>query len=129
MGFPLPRVMCKLENKEQGEKAGIWQGHLLIRGPNVFEGYWNQPTATFESFTEDGRTYLAYFCFNLLLSTVDHGLPVGWFETGDIASVDQDGVYRIVGRASVDILKTAGFKVRALLTLSVFCPFAVTPFF
>ena len=46
--------MCKLETHEPGEVEGVQQGHLLIRGPAVFEGYFNQEQATRESFTNDG---------------------------------------------------------------------------
>jgi len=65
-------------------------GELQIRGPNVFAGYFEKAGATSASFTPDG-----------------------WFRTGDIA-VRERGYYRLLGRASVDILKTGGFKVSAL---------------
>jgi malonyl-CoA/methylmalonyl-CoA synthetase len=66
-------------------------GELLIKGPSVFTEYWRNPKATEESFTADG-----------------------WFRTGDIVSVDADGYYTILGRASVDILKIGGYKISAL---------------
>ena len=56
----------------------------------MFQEYWLRPEATTESFSEDG-----------------------WFKTGDIALIDE-GVYRILGRSSVDIIKTGGYKVSAL---------------
>ncbi len=56
----------------------------------MFTEYWRRPEATSESFTDDG-----------------------WFLTGDV-SVREDGVYRILGRESVDIIKTGGYKVSAL---------------
>lgn len=65
-------------------------GELLIRGSNVFKYYWNKPEVTQESFTKDG-----------------------WFKTGDSASCT-DGVYKILGRTSADIIKTGGYKVSAL---------------
>uniref|UniRef100_A0A224YSX6 Malonyl-CoA/methylmalonyl-CoA synthetase n=1 Tax=Rhipicephalus zambeziensis TaxID=60191 RepID=A0A224YSX6_9ACAR len=65
-------------------------GELLIRGPNVFKYYWNRPEVTKDSFTQDG-----------------------WFKTGDSAACT-DGVYKILGRTSADIIKSGGYKVSAL---------------
>jgi malonyl-CoA/methylmalonyl-CoA synthetase len=57
----------------------------------VWHRYWKNPEATTKEFTEDGK----------------------WFKTGDIAEyVDESGVIRILGRASVDILKSGGYKIR-----------------
>ena len=64
-------------------------GEIQVRGPGVFEQYWGNPQATAEAFTE------------------------GWFKTGDVAVVEDDS-YRILGRSSVDIIKTGGYKVSAL---------------
>lgn len=66
------------------------EGELMVRGDQVFTEYWNKPEATRESFTEDG-----------------------WFKTGDTA-VYKDGVYWIMGRTSVDIIKSGGYKISAL---------------
>ncbi|KAM8877166.1 malonate--CoA ligase ACSF3, mitochondrial [Synchiropus picturatus] len=66
------------------------EGELLVRGPSVFKEYWNKPQETKESFTDDG-----------------------WFRTGDTA-VFRDGVYWIMGRTSVDIIKSGGYKISAL---------------
>ena len=60
-----------------------------MRGPQVFAGYWNRPDATADAFVD------------------------GWFRTGDVAVREPDG-YRLLGRSSVDILKTGGEKVSAL---------------
>ena len=65
-------------------------GHLQVRGRTLFDAYLNQPRATAESWTDDG-----------------------WFRTGDVAVVDADGNHRIVGRESVDLIKTAGWRVGA----------------
>jgi malonyl-CoA/methylmalonyl-CoA synthetase len=62
----------------------------LVRGPGVFREYWGRDDATRESFA-----------------------PGRWFRTGDIA-MRESGAYRILGRASVDIIKTGGEKVSAL---------------
>ncbi|KAL4613570.1 acyl-CoA synthetase family member 3, mitochondrial [Arapaima gigas] len=66
------------------------EGELLVRGPCVFQEYWNRPQETKEAFTADG-----------------------WFKTGDTA-VYRDGVYWIMGRTSVDIIKSGGYKISAL---------------
>jgi malonyl-CoA/methylmalonyl-CoA synthetase len=58
-------------------------------GPSLFTEYWNRPEETRAAFRD------------------------GWFRTGDIAILE-DGVYRILGRESVDIIKTGGYKVSAL---------------
>ena len=90
VGQPLPRVKIRLQD-ESGElvtEEGI-PGEIQVRGPNVFREYWNRPEATSEAFTED------------------------WFRTGDIAVVE-DGYYRIMGRSSVDIIKSGGYKLSAL---------------
>uniref|UniRef100_A0A667WWF6 Malonate--CoA ligase ACSF3, mitochondrial n=1 Tax=Myripristis murdjan TaxID=586833 RepID=A0A667WWF6_9TELE len=66
------------------------EGELLVRGLSVFQEYWNKPQETIESFTADG-----------------------WFKTGDTA-VFKDSVYWIMGRSSVDIIKSGGYKISAL---------------
>jgi malonyl-CoA/methylmalonyl-CoA synthetase len=65
-------------------------GQIQVKGPTVFAGYWRRPADTAEAFTPDG-----------------------WFRTGDVAVVE-DGSYRILGRSSVDILKSGGEKISAL---------------
>ncbi|XP_078257927.1 LOW QUALITY PROTEIN: malonate--CoA ligase ACSF3, mitochondrial [Rhinoraja longicauda] len=65
-------------------------GELQVRGPSIFQEYWNKPKETGESFTSDG-----------------------WFKTGDTACY-RDGVYWILGRTSVDIIKSGGYKISAL---------------
>jgi malonyl-CoA/methylmalonyl-CoA synthetase len=89
VGRPLPEVDVRLVN-ETGEQAapGV-PGEIEVRGPNVFSEYWNRPEATQQAFRD------------------------GWFRTGDTAVIE-DGVYRILGRTNIDILKTGGHKVSAL---------------
>ncbi|KAK4307084.1 hypothetical protein Pmani_021138 [Petrolisthes manimaculis] len=65
-------------------------GELLVRGANVFQEYWKKSLATQKEFTHDG-----------------------WFRTGDTA-LYSEGSYRILGRTSVDIIKSGGFKISAL---------------
>eukprot|EP00808_Paulinella_micropora_P009352 g20102.t1 len=64
---------------------------MLVRGPNLFKEYWRNPAATAKEFSADG-----------------------WFHTGDVAATDCQGNYQIVGRASVDIIKSGGYKISAL---------------
>jgi malonyl-CoA/methylmalonyl-CoA synthetase len=89
VGRPLPTVEVRLVNEEAGEVAAGSPGEIEVRGPSVFREYWNKPDATSSAFRN------------------------GWFRTGDMA-VQDDGVYRILGRSSVDIIKTGGHKVSAL---------------
>eukprot|EP00656_Telonema_subtile_P053660 TRINITY_DN7828_c0_g1_i1.p1 TRINITY_DN7828_c0_g1~~TRINITY_DN7828_c0_g1_i1.p1 ORF type:complete len:526 (+),score=106.70 TRINITY_DN7828_c0_g1_i1:93-1670(+) len=84
VGYPLPGVTVKVDGEEDG------QGELLVKGDNLFQEYWGRPEQTAAEFTEDG-----------------------WFKTGDIVEC-VDGRFSIKGRASVDILKTGGYKVSAL---------------
>ncbi len=66
-------------------------GELLIRGPSVFTEYFRREDATRSAFTKDG-----------------------WFRTGDTVAKDDTGYFRILGRTSVDILKSGGYKLSAL---------------
>jgi malonyl-CoA/methylmalonyl-CoA synthetase len=90
VGRPLPRVEIRLVDDDGATIQEGEAGEIQVRGPSVFREYWRRPDATAEAFTADG-----------------------WFRTGDRAVV-QDGAYRILGRLSVDILKTGGEKVSAL---------------
>lgn len=90
IGKPLPGVGVRLFDDNQEVKEEGVPGEIQIKGPTVFREYWEKPEATAESFTEDG-----------------------WFKTGDTAVVEQ-GYYRILGRNSVDIIKSGGYKISAL---------------
>lgn len=89
VGSPLPGVEVRLVDELGLPAAAGAPGEIEVRGPGVFLEYWRRPDATREAFRE------------------------GWFRTGDTAVVEKDR-YRILGRSSVDILKTGGFKVSAL---------------
>lgn len=94
VGRPLPSVEVRIRDPESGDvvQAGCeGSGELLVRGPAVFREYYNRPDETRQAFTEGG-----------------------WFLTGDHASVDAAGRFRILGRSSVDIIKSAGYKISAL---------------
>ena len=90
VGLPLPEVELKLVDSDFKEVSDSNPGEILIKGPSVFEEYWNKPEATKDAFTDDG-----------------------WFKTGDIA-VFNKGSYKILGRNSVDIIKSGGYKISAL---------------
>ncbi|WP_443050719.1 acyl-CoA synthetase [Streptomyces sp. H27-D2] len=73
----------------EADASGI--GELQLTGPTLFTGYLNRPEASAASFTADG-----------------------WFRTGDIAAIDPaDGNHRIVGRASMDLIKSGGYRIGA----------------
>ncbi|MEZ6124343.1 MAG: acyl-CoA synthetase [Planctomycetaceae bacterium] len=90
VGQPLPGVEVRLisESRDVVTDENV-PGEIQVRGETVFREYWNRPEATAASFQD------------------------GWFCTGDIA-VLEDGYYRIMGRSSVDIIKSGGYKLSAL---------------
>jgi malonyl-CoA/methylmalonyl-CoA synthetase len=90
VGKPLPGVDVRLVDENEMPVAVGHSGEIQIRGPTVFGEYWRRAGDTAEAFATGG-----------------------WFRTGDHAVVE-DGAYRILGRGSVDILKTGGEKVSAL---------------
>ena len=89
VGTPLPGVEVQLVGDDGNPVPPATPGEIKVCGPNVFAEYWGQPDATRDAFRD------------------------GWFRTGDTAVVE-GGVYRILGRTNVDILKTGGHKVSAL---------------
>jgi fatty-acyl-CoA synthase len=86
VGRPLFHVDVKLVDESGVEVASNEIGHLLIRGPHVFGGYWNRPQATAETLVD------------------------GWLRTGDLARRDKDGDYYIVGRLK-DMIKSGGENI------------------
>jgi malonyl-CoA/methylmalonyl-CoA synthetase len=89
VGVPLPDAEVKLVNETGNEVQPATPGEILVKGPGVFLEYWGKPEATKQAFRD------------------------GWFRTGDVAAAE-NGVYRILGRRSVDIIKTGGYKISAL---------------
>lgn len=90
VGVPLPGVMLRLKS-DSGyivEEENV-PGEIQVRGPAVFQEYWGKPEVTRQSFDE------------------------GWFRTGDMAVLEK-GYYRIMGRLSVDMIKSGGYKLSAL---------------
>ncbi|WP_324740414.1 acyl-CoA synthetase [Tsuneonella sp. CC-YZS046] len=90
VGQPLPGVQVMLAGEDGAAitEEGV-PGEIHIKGANVFLEYWDNPKATQESFVD------------------------GWFRTGDMAVVE-NGYYRIMGRTSIDIIKSGGYKLSAL---------------
>ncbi|MFE9846470.1 AMP-binding protein [Streptomyces goshikiensis] len=86
VGTPLPGIRTRI-----AAEPGAEIGELQLTGPTLFSGYLGRPEATAAAYTQDG-----------------------WFRTGDIAAVDPaDGVHRIVGRASIDMIKSGGYRIGA----------------
>lgn len=91
VGPPLAGVELRLAEEDGtvlGEPGAI--GEIQVRGPNLFTGYLNRPDATAAAHTADG-----------------------WFRTGDVGSVDEDGYVTIVGRKATDLIKSGGYKIGA----------------
>jgi fatty-acyl-CoA synthase len=86
-GKPYPHVDVALRDPETGELVdGPAEGELVVKGPNVFPGYWRNPEATAAAFAD------------------------GWLLTGDVAARDEEGYYRIVGRTK-DMVISGGENV------------------
>jgi malonyl-CoA/methylmalonyl-CoA synthetase len=90
VGAPLPGVELRLKMENGPVITGENEpGEIQVRGPMVFQAYWNRSEATAETFED------------------------GWFRTGDMAVLEA-GYYRIMKRLSVDIIKSGGYKLSAL---------------
>ena len=87
VGPPLPGVDVRIRGEDGTLLPRGEIGTLEVRGANVFQGYWRMPEKTKEEFTEDG-----------------------FFQTGDIATIDADGYVAIVGRAK-DLVISGGLNV------------------
>lgn len=87
IGAPLPGLQVRLVDIEGHDVLVGDAGELWVRGPNVFAGYWEDPDATAEVFAADG-----------------------WFRTGDVGVVDDDGYLYLVDRVK-DIIIVSGFNV------------------
>ena len=92
VGLPLSGVETRLVSDTGADlpRDGETIGRLHVRCPMLFDGYLNRAEATAEVFDTDG-----------------------WYHTGDVAVVDGDGMHRIVGRESVDLIKSGGHRVGA----------------
>ena len=96
VGAPLPGISVRIVDPDAATAGQLIDmpdgvtGEIVIRGPNLFTGYWNRPDDTQRAFID------------------------GYLRSGDLAVREPDGMVRIVGRSSVDIIKTRGFKVSAV---------------
>ncbi|MGH2862729.1 MAG: AMP-binding protein, partial [Solirubrobacteraceae bacterium] len=92
VGIPVPGVDVRLiddDGNQLDAHDGETMGEIVVRGPNLFSEYLNRPDVTAEAMRD------------------------GWFHTGDLATRDPDGYWRIVGRHATDLIKTGGYKVGA----------------
>jgi malonyl-CoA/methylmalonyl-CoA synthetase len=92
VGPPLPGVRIRLVDDDEATietSDDETIGEVAVQGPNLFDGYLNQPDATAAAVRD------------------------GWFYTGDLATRSPDGYLRIVGRKATDLINTGGFKVGA----------------
>lgn len=93
IGFPVPSTevaIVGLDPNEDGKfepVAAGEEGELIIRGPQVMKGYWKRPEETAEAISEEG-----------------------WFHTGDIARMDEDGCFYIVDRKK-DLIIASGYNI------------------
>jgi malonyl-CoA/methylmalonyl-CoA synthetase len=87
VGPPLPGVSVRVVAADGSVCAKGQVGDIEVKGPNVFAGYWRLPEKTREEFTADG-----------------------WFRTGDMGEILENGYLRIVGRAK-DLIITGGLNV------------------
>ena len=86
VGFPMPGISAKIV-LPGGKEAGInEEGEVYIKGPNVFAGYWKREQATLDAFAD------------------------GYFKTGDIGVVSEDGYFTLRGRKS-DLIISGGFNI------------------
>jgi fatty acid CoA ligase FadD36 len=92
VGLPLAGVQSRLVGEDGAPVPhnGETIGRLQLRSPTMFDGYLNRPDATADAFDADG-----------------------WYRTGDVAVIDDGGMHRIVGRESVDLIKSGGYRIGA----------------
>ena len=92
VGLPLAGMFTRLVAEDGSPVScdGETIGSLQVLTPTLFDGYLNRPDATAAALAADG-----------------------WYRTGDAAVIGPDGMHRIVGRESVDLIKTGGYRVGA----------------
>ena len=87
IGLPLPNIDAAILDEKTGEPLPVGEpGEIVVKGPNIMQGYWNQPEETADVFTH------------------------GWMRTGDIGKMDAEGYFYVVDRAK-DMIKASGFNV------------------
>jgi malonyl-CoA/methylmalonyl-CoA synthetase len=96
VGRPLPGIEVRIVDADEADAGRLVPvrrgepGEMLMRGPNLFSGYWRREAETRAAFLD------------------------GLLRSGDLAVEDEDGMIRIVGRRSVDVIKCRGFKIGAV---------------
>ncbi len=101
VGMPFPGQEARIVDvRTRQPVSSMTDGEIEVRGPHVCQGYWQHPEATAASFTSDG-----------------------WFRTGDLGRVSDDGYYTITGRAK-ELIITGGYNVypREIEDVLVQCP-------
>jgi long-chain acyl-CoA synthetase len=87
IGLPLPGIDAMILDQNTKEPVPVGEvGELMVKGPNIMQGYWNRPDETAAIFFD------------------------GWMRTGDMGKMDEDGYFYIVDR-SKDMIKASGFNV------------------
>ena len=88
IGLPIPNLECRIVDAVEGEKEQPVGdiGELLLKGPNIMQGYWNMPEETANT------------------------LRAGWLYTGDIARMDEDGYFYIEDRKK-DLIIAGGYNI------------------
>lgn len=87
VGLPLPRVDAMiLDQKTLGPAPAGAEGEIMVRGPNIMQGYWKRPEETASIFLD------------------------GWMRTGDIGKMDEEGYFYVIDR-SKDLIKASGFNI------------------
>src|SRR6266568_4847146 len=87
IGLPLPEVDSIILDQKTLEPAPIGaEGEIMLKGPNIMQGYWNRPDETASIFFE------------------------GWMHTGDIGKMDEEGYFYVIDR-SKDMIKASGFNI------------------
>ncbi len=88
IGLPVPDVDCRILDTESNKPMALGEvGEIVVKGPNIMQGYWNRPEETKAIFTEDG-----------------------WMRTGDLGKMDADGFFYVVERKK-DMIIASGFNV------------------
>jgi long-chain acyl-CoA synthetase len=87
VGLPLPNVEAAILDEKTGEPLPVGGvGEIVVKGPNIMQGYWNSPDETASIFTN------------------------GWMRTGDIGKMDEEGYFYVVDR-SKDMILASGFNI------------------
>ncbi|UOQ94603.1 long-chain fatty acid--CoA ligase [Halobacillus shinanisalinarum] len=86
IGIPVPDTDCCIVDQDQNVLEANFVGELVIKGPQVMKGYWNNEVET------------------------SHALQSGWLFTGDLAMMDDDGYFYIVGRKK-EMIINGGFNI------------------